>query len=86
MLVTLGGRFGGYGLYVLKGIPVFTYNLVGLARFRWEGTASLMTGKHTIVFDFIYDRPGPGNPFPVYRAKSHSPDHLAADLEGKGDI
>jgi hypothetical protein len=60
MLVTLGGRFGGYGLYVLKGIPVFTYNLVGLARFRWEGTASPTTGKHTIVFDFTYDGPGPG--------------------------
>ena len=39
MLNTLGGRFGGYGLYVLKGKPVFTYNLLGLERFRWEGTA-----------------------------------------------
>ena len=27
MLNTLGGRFGGYGLYLLKGKPVFTYNL-----------------------------------------------------------
>ena len=30
MIVTLGGRFGGYGLYLLKGKPVFTYNLMGL--------------------------------------------------------
>ena len=29
MLVTDGGRFGGYGLYLLKGKPVFTYNLLG---------------------------------------------------------
>ena len=37
MIVTLGGRFGGYGLYLLKGKPVFTYNLLDLERFRWEG-------------------------------------------------
>jgi hypothetical protein len=60
MLVTMGGRFGGYGLYVLKGKPVFTYNLVDLERFRWEGTAALAPGKHTIVFDFKYDGPGFG--------------------------
>ena len=60
MLVTMGGRFGGYGLYVLKGKPVFTYNLLDLARFRWEGAAALTPGKHTIVFDFKYDGPGPG--------------------------
>jgi arylsulfatase A-like enzyme len=60
MLATLGGRFGGYGLYVLKGKPVFTYNLVDLERFRWEGVAALAPGKHTIAFDFTYDGPGPG--------------------------
>lgn len=36
MVVTLGGRFGGYGLYVLKGKPVFTYNFLDLERFRWQ--------------------------------------------------
>jgi arylsulfatase A-like enzyme len=60
MLVTMGGRFGGYGLYVLKGLPVFTYNLLGMARFRWEGPTALAPGKHTLVFDFKYDGPGPG--------------------------
>ena len=30
MIVTAGGRFGGYGLYILKGKPVFTYNLLDL--------------------------------------------------------
>src|SRR5271163_862322 len=58
MLVTLGGRFGGYGLYLLKGKPVFTYNLLDMARFRWEGQQALAPGKHTIVFDFKYDGPG----------------------------
>ena len=58
MLNTLGGRFGGYGLYLLKSKPVFTYNLLGLERFRWEGPQALAPGKHTILFDFQYDGPG----------------------------
>jgi arylsulfatase len=58
MLNTLGGRFGGYGLYVLKGKPVFTYNLLSLERFRWEGQDAIPPGKHTITFDFKYDGPG----------------------------
>ena len=58
MLATLGGRFGGYGLYMLKGKPVFTYNLLALEKFRWEGPQPLTPGKHTIAFDFKYDGPG----------------------------
>jgi arylsulfatase A-like enzyme len=60
MIVTEGGRFGGFGLYLLKGKPVFLYNLLALERFRWEGATPLAAGKHTIVFDFKYDGPGPG--------------------------
>jgi arylsulfatase len=58
MLVTDGGRFGGYGLYLLKGKPVFLYNLLALERFRWQAKDALAPGKHTIVFDFEYDGPG----------------------------
>ena len=58
MIVTDGGRFGGYGLYLLKGKPVFTYNFLGIERFRWEGQAPLTLGKHTLNFDFKYDGPG----------------------------
>ena len=60
MLNTLGGRFGGYGLYLLKGKPVFTYNLLALEKFRWEGPQALTPGKHTILFDFKYDGPSMG--------------------------
>jgi arylsulfatase len=55
VIVTEGGRFGGYGLYLLKGKPVFTWNLLGLKRVKWEGPEALSPGKHTIVFDFKYD-------------------------------
>jgi arylsulfatase A-like enzyme len=60
MLATLGGRFGGYGFYLLKGKPVFLYNFLDLERFRWEGQQALAPGKHTLVFDFKYDGPGFG--------------------------
>jgi arylsulfatase len=68
MIATMGGRFGGYGLYLLKGKPVFVYNLLNLKRTRFEGGVgaddwlgrSLSPGKHTIVFDFKYDGPGLG--------------------------
>jgi hypothetical protein len=67
MIVTLGGRFSGYGLYLLKGKPVFVYNMLDLKRYRWEAGvgardwlgSALKPGKHTIVFDFKYDGPGP---------------------------
>jgi arylsulfatase A-like enzyme len=58
MIVTDGGRFGGYGLYLLKGKPVFTYNLLALEKARWEGDEALAPGKHTLEFDFTYDGPG----------------------------
>jgi arylsulfatase len=60
MLVTTGGRFGGYGFYLLKGKPVFLYNFVNWERFRWEGNEALGPGKHTLVFDFKSDGPGFG--------------------------
>jgi arylsulfatase len=58
MIVTQGGRWGGYGLYILKGKPVFDYNMLILAQYRWEGS-QLSAGKHTIAFDYTYDGPGP---------------------------
>jgi arylsulfatase len=60
MIVTEGGRWAGYGLYLLKGRPVFTYNLLELLVARWanDGDPPLTAGKHTIVFDFTYDGPG----------------------------
>jgi arylsulfatase A-like enzyme len=55
MLATQGGRFGGLGLYLLKGRPVFTYNFFDLDRYRWEGKEALSPGKHTVTFDFRSD-------------------------------
>ena len=60
MLVTEGGRFGGWAFYLLKGKPVFVYNLLDLARPRVESAKALSPGKHTVKFDFSYDGPGFG--------------------------
>jgi arylsulfatase len=66
MIVTQGGRFGGYGLFLSKGElgvgrgkVVFLYNLLDLKRTTWEGP-ELKAGKHTIVFEFKSDGPGLG--------------------------
>ncbi len=66
MIVTEGGRFGGYGLFLSKGElgvgrgkPVFLYNLLDLKRTTWAGP-ELGAGKHTIVFEFKSDGPGLG--------------------------
>ena len=58
MIATLGGRWGGFGLYLLKGVPVFNYNMLALLQARWAGDNPIPAGKHKIVFDFKYDGPG----------------------------
>ena len=55
MILTSGGRFGGYGFYLLKGKPVFLWNMVDLKRIRWDGPDALPPGRHTVEFDFKYD-------------------------------
>ncbi|MGE0852083.1 MAG: arylsulfatase [Hyphomicrobiaceae bacterium] len=66
MIVTQGGRFGGYGLFLSKGEfgvgrgkVVFLYNLLDLKRTIWDGP-ELSAGKHTLVFDFKAEGPGLG--------------------------
>jgi arylsulfatase len=70
ILVTQGGRFGGWGLLVLDGNPMFAYaysNQDGdkypnqkKSKTRISGSEKLTPGKHTISFDFTYDGGGIG--------------------------
>ena len=60
MIVTSGGRFAGYGFYLLKGKPVWLWNLVDLERIKCEIADVLTPGKHTVEFDFKYDGLGTG--------------------------
>src|SRR5262249_51501846 len=54
MIVTSGGRFAGYGFYLLQGKPVVLWNLVDLKRVKWEGPDPLTPGGHVVEFDFTY--------------------------------
>jgi arylsulfatase A-like enzyme len=60
MIVTSGGRFGGYGFYLLKGKPVWLWNMVDLERIKWEGADALSPGHHVVQFDFKYEGLGAG--------------------------
>jgi hypothetical protein len=60
VIATQGGRFNGWGLYLLAGKPIFHYNLVGVQRTTVADQNNLAPGKHTIVVDFKYDGPGLG--------------------------
>jgi hypothetical protein len=45
MIATEGGRFGGYGLYLLKGKSVFTYNFMMLPALPLGRTAGAFRGR-----------------------------------------
>ena len=60
MILTSGGRFCGYGFYLLKGKPVFLWNLIDLKRIKWEGPEAIAPGDHTVQFDFQYEGLGVG--------------------------
>jgi arylsulfatase A-like enzyme len=62
VLATMGGRFGGWGLFVLDGKLQFAYALSNQAKHKYRTVAKepLSPGKHTVRVDFIYDGDGIG--------------------------
>lgn len=60
MILTSGGRFSGYGFYLLAGRPIFLWNLLDMERIKWEGSEALKPGKHRVEFEFAYEGKGPG--------------------------
>jgi len=59
-ILAQGGRFGGWSLYVNKGVPAYTYNFLGLAQTTVAGSKPLVAGKSTLRLEFAYDGGGPG--------------------------
>jgi arylsulfatase len=60
VIMVQGGRFGGWSLYMKDGKPIYTYNFVGLQRFKIAAAQPLPAGKATIRYEFISDGPGMG--------------------------
>ena len=60
MLVTQGGRFGGWALYLMKGKPTYVYNWADVERYRIQTSKPLSVGKHEVKLVFDYDGGGAG--------------------------
>ena len=60
VILSQGGRFGGWSLYLKDGKPVYTYNFLGLERFTVASTSAIPAGDATILLDFVYDGGGLG--------------------------
>jgi arylsulfatase len=62
VVITQGGRFGGWGLLVMDGKPEFDYAFSNQKQHKYRVTSQekLSPGKHTLKFDFKYDGPGYG--------------------------
>jgi arylsulfatase A-like enzyme len=60
VILTQGGRFGGWSLYLKDSKPEFTYNFLGLERYVVASSQKLPTGPVTVKLDFVYDGKGLG--------------------------
>ncbi len=55
VMLAQGGVFGGWAVWMDDGLPVFSYNYLGLEQTTIRGTIPLPEGDSEIVFDFLYD-------------------------------
>ena len=55
MIITQGGLFSGWALYLDRGKPVFHSNFVDVAHYEVVGKDPLAAGQHAITMDFAYD-------------------------------
>ena len=62
VIMTQGGRFGGYGLLLIDGKPVLVHAFSNQPRHKFKVSApdELAPGKHTVTIDFAYDGGGVG--------------------------
>ena len=60
VIITQGGRFGGWSLYMKDGKPIYTYNFLGLERYTVASADAIPAGAATVMLDFVYDGGGAG--------------------------
>jgi len=60
VILSQGGRFGGWSLYMKDSKPVYTYNFLGLDRYTVAAKDPIPTGPATVELDFAYDGGGLG--------------------------
>jgi hypothetical protein len=59
-ILSQGGRFGGWSLYMKDGKPAYVYNFLGLERYTITAPSALAAGPATVNLDFAYDGGGAG--------------------------
>jgi arylsulfatase len=60
VLVSQGGAYAGWSLYLHDGRPTYCYNLFGLQRFHVRGDTAVSAGTHQVRAEFAYDGGGLG--------------------------
>jgi len=55
VIVSQGGTFGGWSLYVKDDKPIYMYNYLGLESYAVKSNTALPKGKSTIRMEFAYD-------------------------------
>jgi arylsulfatase len=60
VIVSQGGAFAGWSLYVKNGKPKYCYNLFGVRHFYVEGETEIRPGTHRVRMQFDYDGGGLG--------------------------
>jgi len=60
IILTQGGKFGGWALYMDDGKPAYTYNWFGLEKYTIASDEALPAGPAEVRLEFAYDGGGPG--------------------------
>jgi arylsulfatase len=58
VIISQGGLFGGWSLYVKDGKPKLAYNWLAREKYTIDGSEPLPEGRVTLVYDFTYDGGG----------------------------
>jgi arylsulfatase len=60
VIISQGGAYAGWSLYLESGRPTYCYNLFGLQRFHVRGDMPVPAGTHQVRMEFGYDGSGLG--------------------------
>ena len=60
VVITQGGRFGGWALCLFDGKPAFLYNTVDVFNYSVKAQDKLAPGRHALLVSFDYDGGGVG--------------------------
>jgi arylsulfatase len=61
VIIAQAGRFGGWSLYMQGGRVHHVYNFGGLQRTTVSSPKALAPGRHTVLYEFVYDGGPPGS-------------------------